>query len=82
MTRDQFCNPLFTAAENANVTDAAGEVGRLGNCAAVPRNIAGWLFLLSMTSIILLLEGNYIYRVSSACTILRLEKCILIIRSE
>ncbi|KAK8398591.1 hypothetical protein O3P69_004023 [Scylla paramamosain] len=62
MTRGQFCSHLFAAAENADVMEVGAEVGAIGKCRAMPRNIAGWLFLLNMTFIILLLEGNYVYR--------------------
>lgn len=76
MTRDQFCNqstePVHDSltVENANVMEAGTEAGILSKCKAMPKNIGGWLFLLIMTSIILLLEGNNVYRVSSTCQVL------------
>lgn len=52
--------------ENASVMEAGAEAQILSNCEVTPAGLGGWVFLLIMTSIILLLEGNYVYRVS--CT--------------
>lgn len=75
MTKDQFCNlsPVllenFSAAENTSLRekgDGPVAVDEHYKCQAADGNLGEWLFLLMMTCIILLLEGNNVYRVSSA----------------
>ena len=72
MTRAQFCN-LSSEPVGDSLADGmefGAKAGLLGKCETMPKNIGAWLFLLIMTSIILLLEGNNVYRVSFICQIL------------
>lgn len=76
MTKNQFCGisvtppGSFSTVKNTSLTEegdvpvAADEA--LHTCGAVKGNVGGWVFLMMMTFIILLVEGNNFYRVSYA----------------